>query len=68
MLVVVTTTDFQSVSCGTIEKRMTNCILLILCIHILLVLLFALIQFQVSDINIQKNHNLLYSVHYVSPV
>ena len=68
MLVVVTTTDFQSVSCGRIEKRMTHCILLILCINILLVLLFAVIQFQVSEINIQKNHSLLYSFHYVSPV
>ena len=42
MLVVVTKTDFQLVRCGTIGKRMTNCILL-LCI--LLVSLFAVIQF-----------------------
>ena len=45
MLVVVTKTDFQLVGCGTIGKRMTNCILLTLCINILLVLLFAGIQF-----------------------
>ena len=62
MLVVVMTTDFQSVSCGRIKKRMTHCIFLILCINILLVLLFAVIQFQVSEINFQKNHILL-NVH-----
>ena len=45
MLVVVTKTDFQSASCGRIGKRMTNCILLTLCINVLLVLLFAVIQF-----------------------
>ena len=45
MLVVVTKTDFQSVSCGRIGKRMINCIVLILYINILLVLLFAVIQF-----------------------
>ena len=43
MLVVVTKTDFQSVSCGRIGKRMTNCIFLTLYINILLVL-FAVIQ------------------------
>lgn len=51
MLVVVSKTDFQLVSCGRIGKIMTNCILLILCINIyqyiniLLVSLFAVIQF-----------------------
>ena len=45
MLVVVTKTDFQSVSCGRIQKRMTNCVLLTLCINMLLILLFAVIQF-----------------------
>ena len=45
MLVVVTKTDFQSVSCARIGKRMINCIVLILYINILLVLLFAVIQF-----------------------
>ena len=45
MLVVVSKTDFQLVSCGRIGKRMTNCILLTLCFNTLLVLLFAGIQF-----------------------
>ena len=45
MLVVVTKTDFQSVSCARIGKRMINCIVLILYINILLFLLFAVIQF-----------------------
>jgi hypothetical protein len=51
MLVVVSKTDFQLVSCGRTGKRMNNCVLLILCINIyqyiniLLVSLFAVIQF-----------------------
>ena len=45
ILLVVTKTDFQSVSCGRIQKRMTNCVLLTLCINMLLILLFAVIQF-----------------------
>ena len=45
MLVVVTKTDFQSVGCGRIGKRMTNYVLLTLCTNIILALLFAVIQF-----------------------
>ena len=45
MFIVVAKTDFQSVSCVRIGNRMTNCTLLVLYINILLVLLFAGIQF-----------------------
>ena len=54
MLVVVTKTDFQLVGCGTIGKRMTNCI-------IMYIISFIVCSHPI-EINIQKNHVLL-NVH-----
>lgn len=46
MLVVVSKTDFQLVSCGRIGKRMTNCILLILCINIYQYIVVRITDFE----------------------